>query len=95
MAEKENSAFRLHRFIERMLSQPQNIPTMEVLVNASGVKKSHDVWSQNELVLRIASLLFAELHSLKEESRRAGFTAKSLEPIEAAFGKLGVSGLAA
>jgi len=59
------------------------------------VKNSHDVWSQNELVLRVASLLFAELHSLKEESRRAGFTAKSLEPIEGAFAKLTVSGLAA
>jgi hypothetical protein len=93
MAEKENSAFRLHRFIERMLSQPPNILTAEVLVNAFGVKKTHDVWSQNELVLRVGSLLFAELHSLKEESGRAGFTTKSLEPIEGAFGKLSVSGL--
>ena len=79
MAEKENSAFRLHRFIERMLSQGQNIQTAQVLLNAFGVKEQpKDVWSQNAMVLRVASLLFAEVRSLKEELTRAVLRAKVL-----------------
>jgi len=94
MAEKENSAFRLHRFIERMLSQGQNIQTAQVLLNAFGVKEQPKaVWSQSAMVLRVASLLFAEVRSLKEELTRAGFTGKSLELIDAAFDRLSVAGM--
>jgi hypothetical protein len=32
MAEKENSAFRLYKFIQRMVPQPETMPTSQALL---------------------------------------------------------------
>jgi len=93
MAEKENSAFRLHRAVEKMVNQPHNISTTQVLLNVFGAQDSKDPWAQSEAVLRIGSLLFGELDSLIEQSRKLAFSDESRKDIIAAFSRLSITGM--
>ena len=94
MQEKENSAFRLYRFVQKMLPQPQNSLTAQVLLSAFGVKNVQDVWSQNEMIMEVSALLSGEVQSLIRESGRLSFSNESRLPIVGAFGKLSIPGLA-
>jgi hypothetical protein len=85
MPEKENSAFRLHRFFGRMVQQKATIPTAEVLLLVFGEGNAKAARTQNALLAQVTSLLFAELDSLTEESTRLGFSEESRQPIVAAF----------
>ena len=85
MAEKENSAFRLHRFFGRLVQQKVTSPTSDVLLLVFGAGNVKAVRTQNAVLAQVTSLLFAELDSLTEESTRLGFSDESRQPIVAAF----------
>lgn len=93
MAEKENSAFRLWRFFQGMVAQPENMSTLEALFNAFGVGKGKDARYQAATVARLTSLLFTELDLLTEESSRAGFSNQARKPINDASERLSPHGL--
>jgi hypothetical protein len=90
MAEKENSAFRLHRFFGRMVQQKVTSPLADVLLLVFGAGNVKAVRIQNALLAQVTSLLFAEFDSLTEESTRLGFSEESRQPIVAAFEMLSV-----
>jgi hypothetical protein len=95
MAEKENSALRLYRFIEKMVpQQPPNKQTAQVLVDAFGFVKGASQREQNVILARVMGLLFDELESLVADLRRAGHSEQSIEPIVRPFDSLSGGGLA-
>ena len=95
MAEKENSAFRLYRFIQKMVAQqPPNQQTAQVLLKSFGVDKSTAQREQNAILARVMLLLFDELESLVADLRRAGYSDESLQPIVRPFDLLSGVGLA-
>lgn len=95
MAEKENSALRLYRFIEKMVpQQPPNQQTAQVLIKAFGVGKGATQREQNVILARVMGLLFDELESLVADLRRAGHSEQSIEPIVRPFDSLSGGGLA-
>ena len=94
MAERENSAFRLYRFIQRMVPQPENLPTNQVLLNAFGIEKGGDAHQQNATVAKVLGLLFTELELLVSELKRHEYTDETIRPITAPFDTLSAGGLA-
>jgi hypothetical protein len=94
MAERENSAFRLHRFIQRMVPQQDNIVVAQVLLNAFGIQKDGNARQQNAMLSRITSLLFTELESLVAELKRHDYSDEAISPITAPFDRLTATGLA-
>jgi hypothetical protein len=90
MAEKQNSAFRLYRFIEKMVpQQPPNQPTADVLLKSFGVDKSKTSQrEQNTILARVVLLLFNELELLLVDLRRAGRSEESIRPIVKPFDSL-------
>jgi hypothetical protein len=93
MAEKENSAFRLRRFVQKMVGQPDNMTTVQALLNAFGESKGKGARHEAAIVSRLTSLLFTELDLLTEESSRAGFDDEARQQIFNAFDRLSVQGL--
>jgi hypothetical protein len=95
MAEKQNSAFRLYRFIQKMVpQQPPNQQTAQVLLKSFGVDKSASQREQNAILARVMLLLFNELESLVADLRRAGHSEESIQPIVRPFDSLSGVGLA-
>jgi|SRR5208282_770103 hypothetical protein len=95
MAEKQNSAFRLYRFIQKMVPQhPPNQPTAQVLLRAFGVEKNVSQREQNAILPRIEVLLLDELNSLVTDLRRAGHSEESIQPIIKPFDSIAGTGLA-
>src|SRR6266550_6049197 len=93
--EKQNSALRLHGFIEKMVpQQPDTIPTAQVLLNAFGVPKETPQREANAFLARIMLLLLSELESLVADLRRAGYSDQSMKPIVSPFDYLNAGGLA-
>src|SRR5262245_27447287 len=90
MAEKENCAFRLYRLFEKMLAQPQNISTAQVLLNVMGAGDVKAGRPQSRLLSHISSLISDELDVLVEETDQLGFTDKSRQSVVAAVEKLSV-----
>jgi hypothetical protein len=71
MADKQNSAFRLYRFVEKMVPlQPPNQQTAQVLLKSFGFEKSASQREQNAILARVMLLLFDELDSLVADLRR-------------------------
>lgn len=94
MAEKENSAFRLYRFIQKMVSQPEHIPTAQVLLNAFGIDKDSSARQQNAMLSRVTILLFTEMELLVTELKRNEYSDEAIKPITAPFDSLSAGGLA-
>ena len=95
MAERENSAFRLYRFIQRMVPQPDNMPTAQVLLNAFGIEKTSSAREQNAIFARVSFLLFTELELLVSELKRHDYSDEAINPITAPFDRLSAGGWAA
>ena len=93
MAERENSAFRLYRFIQRMMLQPDALPASQVVLNAFGIEKGGDAHQQNANVARVLGLLFTELELLVSELKRHDYSDEAIKPITAPFDTLSAGGL--
>jgi hypothetical protein len=95
MTEKENSALRLYRFIQKMVpQQPPTLPLAQVLLNAFDVPKEMEQRDQNAILARIVVLLFGELDSIVGDLRKAGHSEESLQPIVRPFNSFSGTGLA-
>ena len=95
MADKQNSAFRLYRFIQKMVpQQPPNLATSQVLLNALGVSKGTSPREQNAALARIMVLLFGELESLVSTLQIAGHSEETIQSIARPFDSLSGGGLA-
>ena len=82
----ENSATRLHRFIEKMIPQKENQQAWTVLLRASGVEPgTNPPLVQNSQISRILSLLFGEVHLLIQDLRSRKYSANSYSHIVAIF----------
>jgi hypothetical protein len=94
-ADKQNSAFRLYRFIQKMIPQhPQNMQTSQALLNAFGVPKDTPPRDQNAALARIMVLLFGELESLVSALQIAGHSEEAIQSIARPFDSLSGGGLA-
>lgn len=95
MADKQNSAFRLYRFVEKMVPQhPPNQQTAQVLLKSFGVDEKASRREQNAILARVMLLLFDELDSLVADLQRAGHSEQSIHNIVAPFESLSGVGLA-
>jgi len=88
MAERENSAFRLYRFIQSMTAQPDNLATSHVLLVVLGVEKGSTPRQQNAMLSKATDLLFTELESLVGELKRNDYSDEAIRPIAAPFDAL-------
>ena len=93
MAERENSAFRLYRFIQRMMLQPDALPASQVVLNAFGIEKGGDAHQQNAMLSKVTLLLFTELELLVSELKRHDYSDEAIKPITAPFDTLSAGGL--
>src|ERR1043166_2904627 len=93
MAVKENSAFRLLRFIEKMIHQGDQLPTASILLAAFGTKKDAKPREQNATLSRITFLLFNELETLVVELHRNGYSDEAIQPIVTPFDRLSAGGM--
>lgn len=93
MAEKENSAIRLHRFIQRMVPQPENAQTVQVLMHVLGVSKNSSARQQNAELSRGTALLFSELDSLVAELKRYEYSEEVINSITGPFDRLSAGNL--
>jgi hypothetical protein len=92
--ERENSAFRLHRFIQRLLSQPGETPTVQALFNTFGIPKAENSRQQNIAVAKVTGLLFEELESLVAELKHHKYSDETIRSITNPFDRLSVGHLA-
>ena len=93
MAERENSAIRLHRFIQRMMPQPDNAQTVQVLMHVLGISKNCSARQQNSDLARGTALLFTELDLLVTELKRYEYSDEVIGSVTAPFDRLTPSGL--
>lgn len=95
MADKQNSAFRLYRFVEKML--PHHPPQQQiayVLLKSFGLHEGASQREQNATLARVMLLLFNELDSLVADLRRGGHSEQSIQNIVRPFESLSGVGLA-
>jgi len=93
--DKQNSAFRLYRFIQKMVPQhPPSMQTAQVLLNAFGVPKDASQREANAILARVMVLLFGELELLVSALRNAGHSEESIQSIAKVFDYLSGGGLA-
>ena len=94
MAEKENSAFRLYRFVQKMVEQKTSLPTAQVLVSTFGTRTDANAQKQNAALAKVMFLLFDELDSLVSELKQHNYTKETIDSITAPFDRLSAVGLA-
>lgn len=93
--EKQNSAFRLYRFVQKMIPQhPPTMQTAQVLLNAFGLPKDATQREANATLARVMALLFGELELLVSALRNAGHSEESIQSVAKAFDYLSGGGLA-
>jgi len=93
--EKQNSAFRLYRFVQKMVpQQPPTLQTAQVLLNAFGVPKEAPPREQNAALARIMALLFGELELLVSALKAAGHSGEAIQSIARPFDSLSGPALA-
>lgn len=93
MAVHENSAFRLHKFVQCMIPQPDNTQLGQVLLNCFGAGQNASVRLQTTMVARVTILLYAEVDVLVSELRRAELTDESFKLITDAFDRFSSLGM--
>jgi hypothetical protein len=94
MALRENSAFRLFRFVQKMMPQPDNLPTAQAVLNAFGIERDISGHEKAASLSRVTFLIFTELDSLVKELRQENMTEESYQPITNAFERFSATGLA-